>query len=257
MGAARPPMGRVRGTAGASRQGGGGRRDPSARTGRDARCSAVDGWSRPTVPATGWAHASRPGPPAHRSRGRAGRRRSRSPTPGPDDVLIEVHSVGISFPDLLLSKGRVPDAARAAVHPRRRRRRDRGLDRAAAGLEPGSPGRRGRAVRRRPASGRSIPAASVFPLPDRLSYDEGAALPMNYLTALFALQERGQVRDRARRSWSTARPAASVRRPSRWPRGSAPGPSASSRTEEKAAFARAAGADETVLVDGSRTRSRS
>ena len=34
----------------------------------------------------------------------------------------------------------------------------------------------------------------MFPLPDRLSYDEGAALPMNYLTALFALQERGQVR---------------------------------------------------------------
>src|SRR3954462_7790671 len=27
------------------------------------------------------------------------------PTPGPDDVLVEVHSVGISFPDLLLSKG--------------------------------------------------------------------------------------------------------------------------------------------------------
>src|SRR3954462_11544922 len=27
------------------------------------------------------------------------------PLPGPDDVLVEVHSVGISFPDLLLSKG--------------------------------------------------------------------------------------------------------------------------------------------------------
>ena len=27
------------------------------------------------------------------------------PTPGPDDVLVEVHRVGISFPDLLLSKG--------------------------------------------------------------------------------------------------------------------------------------------------------
>ena len=39
-----------------------------------------------------------------------------------------------------------------------------------------------------------IPAASLFALPDRLSYDQGAALPMNYLTALFALQERGQVR---------------------------------------------------------------
>ena len=27
------------------------------------------------------------------------------PAPGPDDVLVEVHAVGISFPDLLLSKG--------------------------------------------------------------------------------------------------------------------------------------------------------
>ncbi len=27
------------------------------------------------------------------------------PTPGPDDVLVEVHRVGVSFPDLLLSKG--------------------------------------------------------------------------------------------------------------------------------------------------------
>jgi NADPH2:quinone reductase len=27
------------------------------------------------------------------------------PEPGPDDVLVEVHSVGVSFPDLLLTKG--------------------------------------------------------------------------------------------------------------------------------------------------------
>ncbi len=27
------------------------------------------------------------------------------PTPGPEDVLVEVHAVGVSFPDLLLSRG--------------------------------------------------------------------------------------------------------------------------------------------------------
>ena len=27
------------------------------------------------------------------------------PTPGHDDVLVEVHSVGVAFPDLLLSRG--------------------------------------------------------------------------------------------------------------------------------------------------------
>ena len=34
----------------------------------------------------------------------------------------------------------------------------------------------------------------AFPLPDALSFDEGAALPMNYLTAHFALAERGGLR---------------------------------------------------------------
>ncbi|MCG8149543.1 alcohol dehydrogenase catalytic domain-containing protein, partial [Pimelobacter simplex] len=27
------------------------------------------------------------------------------PTPGPEEVLVEVHAVGVSFPDLLLSRG--------------------------------------------------------------------------------------------------------------------------------------------------------
>jgi NADPH2:quinone reductase len=40
-----------------------------------------------------------------------------------------------------------------------------------------------------------VPVSAVFPLPERTSYDEGAALPMNYLTALFALAERGHVRE--------------------------------------------------------------
>src|SRR6476661_6287879 len=40
------------------------------------------------------------------------------------------------------------------------------------------------------------PVIFAFPLPDEMSYDEGAALPMNYLTALFALEERGGLRDR-------------------------------------------------------------
>ena len=89
----------------------------------------------------------------------------------------------------------------------------------------------------------------VFPLPDRLSYDEGAALPMNYLTALFALQERGQVR-----------PGETV-----LVHGAAGGVGTATlqvakglgartigvvSTPEKADVARAAGADETVLVDG-------
>ena len=36
---------------------------------------------------------------------------------------------------------------------------------------------------------------SVFPLPDGCRFEEGAAIPMNYLTAQFALAERGQLRE--------------------------------------------------------------
>jgi NADPH:quinone reductase len=167
------------------------------------------------------------------------------PVPGPHDVLVEVHSVGISFPDLLLSKGEYQlrpalpftlgvDVAGTVV--------------SGGGLEPGT--RVAGVVPYGGAGERAVvPAASVFPLPDRLSYDEGAALPMNYLTALFALEERGQVR-----------PGETV-----LVHGAAGGVGTATlqvakglgartigvvSTPEKGDVARAAGADETVLVDG-------
>ncbi len=111
------------------------------------------------------------------------------PAPGPDDVLIEVHRVGISFPDLLLSKGEYQlkpeppfslgvDVAGTVV--------------SGAGFEPGqrvaAVGAYGGAQERT-----AVPGMFTFPLPDSSSYDEGAALPMNYLTAQFALAERGQL----------------------------------------------------------------
>ena len=118
------------------------------------------------------------------------------PVPGPDDVLVEVHSVGISFPDLLLSKGEYQLRPQLPF--------TLGVDVAGTVVSTGSthgsqalaPGTRVCGVVPYGGAGERavVPAASVFPLPDRLSYDEGAALPMNYLTALFALHERGQVR---------------------------------------------------------------
>jgi NADPH:quinone reductase len=171
------------------------------------------------------------------------------PEPGPGDVLIEVHAVGVSFPDLLLSQGLYqlrPDPPFTL-----------GVDVAGTvvsgptevpGIEPGS--RVAGVVPYGAASERAVvPASAVFPLPDRLSYDEGAALPMNYLTALFALQERGQVREGetvlvhgaaggvGTATLQVAR-ALGVRT------------IAVVSTEEKATFARAAGADETVLAEG-------
>ncbi|MGA8248009.1 MAG: zinc-binding dehydrogenase, partial [Nocardioides sp.] len=98
-----------------------------------------------------------------------------------------------------------------------------------------------------------VPAAAVFPLPEGLSYDEGAALPMNYLTALFALQERGEV----------------IAGETVLVHGASGGVGTATlqvakglgartigvvSSEEKAAFASAAGADEVVLLDGFKDR---
>src|SRR4051794_35282882 len=112
------------------------------------------------------------------------------PVPAPDDVLVEVHRVGISFPDLLLSKGayQLEPAVPFTL----------GVDFAGTAVRGGpfEPGQRVAGVLPHGGAAELVasPASSTFALPDDVSYDEGAALPMNYLTAHFALVERGQLR---------------------------------------------------------------
>ncbi|MGC4109783.1 MAG: NADPH:quinone oxidoreductase family protein [Nocardioides sp.] len=162
------------------------------------------------------------------------------PEPGPGEVLVEVHAVGVSFPDLLLSQGLYQlrpeppftlgiDLAGTVVATGER----------VAGVLPFG-GAAERAV---------LPSSALLPLPDATSYDVGAALPMNYLTALFALQERGQLHEgetvlvhgaaggvgTATLQVARALGARTI---------------AVTSTEDKAEFARAAGADEAVLLDG-------
>lgn len=167
------------------------------------------------------------------------------PSPGPDDVLIEVHRVGVSFPDLLLSRGEYQlkpeppfslgvDVAGTVV--------------SGAGFEPGQ--RVAAVFAYGGAQERvAIPAMSTFALPDGTTYDEGAALPMNYLTAQFALAERGDLQPGetvlvhgAAGGVGTATIQVA--------RGMGARTIAVVSTEEKAAIATAAGADEAVLLDG-------
>jgi len=168
------------------------------------------------------------------------------PAPGPDEVLVEVHRVGVSFPDLLLSKGEYqlkPDPPFTL-----------GVDFAGtvvSGPEGYQVGERVAGVL--PYGGAAelvaAPPMSVFTLPEQLSFDAGAALPMNYLTAQFALAERGQLREGetvlvhgAAGGVGTATIQVA--------KGLGARTIAVVSTEEKAALARRAGADETVLVDG-------
>src|SRR6478609_7781034 len=169
------------------------------------------------------------------------------PTPGPDDVLVDVHRVGVSFPDLLLSKGEYQLKPEPPF--------TLGVDFAGTVVSgPGfEPGQRVAGVAPYGAGGERVanPADSTFALPDSISFDEGAALPMNYLTAQFALAERGGLR--AGETVLVHGAAGGVGTATiQVAKGYDARTIAVVSSDEKAAVAKRAGADETVLVDGFR-----
>jgi NADPH2:quinone reductase len=170
------------------------------------------------------------------------------PTPGPDDVLIEVHRIGISFPDLLLSKGQYQIKPEPPF--------TLGVDfagRVVSGPDGFSPGDRVAGVLPHGGAAELVacPAPFVFRLPDSVSYDTGAAIPLNYLTAHFALAERAGLRQGetvlvhgAAGGVGTATLQVA--------RGLGARTIAVVSTEAKEEVARRAGADDVVLLDGFR-----
>jgi NADPH2:quinone reductase len=165
-------------------------------------------------------------------------------------VLVDVQAVGISFPDLLLTSGEYqvkPDLPFQL-----------GVD--FAGEVREAPAESGFAAGDRvacvlPYGGAAETVAlhqeSVFPLPGNLSFAQGAAIPMNYLTAHFALVERADLREGetvlvhgAAGGVGTATIQVA--------KGYGARTIAVVSTPEKAEVARSAGADETVLVAGFR-----
>ena len=165
-------------------------------------------------------------------------------------VLVETHAVGISFPDLLLSRGEYQLKPELPF--------TLGVD--FAGVVRSAPDGSGFAAGDRVAcvlgqGGAADVVAlgtdSVFPLPDALSFEQGAAIPMNYLTAQFALGERGDLKEGetvlvhgAAGGVGTATIQVA--------KGYGARTIAVVSTEEKGEVARRAGADEVVLVEGFR-----
>jgi NADPH2:quinone reductase len=141
------------------------------------------------------------------------------PTLWPGQVLIDVHAVGVAFPDLLLSKGEyqlkpeLPFTLGSTSRARSSRRSE--------GFEAGD-----RVVGVLPHGGASDRVASAaaftFRLPDSMSFEAAAAIPMNYLTAHFALVERGGLKAGETVLVHGAAGVSAPRR-SRWPRASVPG----------------------------------
>lgn len=169
-----------------------------------------------------------------------------APEPAAHEVLIDVRRVGISFPDLLLSKGQYQLRPELPFSP--------GVDVAGTVAADGNgftAGQRVAAVV--PYGGGAeqvaVPAIFTFALPDRLSYEQGAALPMNYLTAEFALRERAGLQ-----SGETVLVHGAAGGVGTATLQVAKGLGATTiavvSTDEKADFAKAAGADHVVKIDG-------
>src|SRR5437763_2206043 len=105
----------------------------------------------------------------------------------PGEVRIGVAAAGINFADVMARMGLYPDAPKPPCVV--------GYEVAGTVLELGDdvegliPGQRVIAGTRFGgyASQVAVPAADVVPLPDRLSFEQGAAIPVNYGTAWAAL----------------------------------------------------------------------
>lgn len=114
-----------------------------------------------------------------------------APEPSEHALIIDVRSAGVSFPDLLLSKGEYQIKPEPPFT----------LGSEGAGRVAHAPEGSGFSVGDRVAFlslgsyAEQVPAAPImtFPLPDELDYHEGAALIINYHTVLFALRDRGNL----------------------------------------------------------------
>ena len=119
-------------------------------------------------------------------------RESADPSPRTGQVLIRVRAAGVNFADVSARLGFYPDAP---PFPCVVGYEVAGVVEQAPGVSGIAPGQRVVALTRFGgyAEAVAVPSAQVFPLPEGLSFEQGAAIPVNYLTAVLMLRHFGNV----------------------------------------------------------------
>jgi NADPH:quinone reductase-like Zn-dependent oxidoreductase len=117
------------------------------------------------------------------------------PAPAAGQVVIRVRASGVNFADVMARLGLYPDAPpRPCVVGYEVAGT---VERAGPGVDGDlAPGRRVLALTRFGgyAEAVAVPTAQVFPIPERMSFEEAAAIPVNYLTAILMLRRFANVR---------------------------------------------------------------
>jgi NADPH:quinone reductase-like Zn-dependent oxidoreductase len=106
------------------------------------------------------------------------------PRPGPGEVMVEVKAAGLNFAEVLARLGMYPDAPKPPCV----------VGYEVAGTVAGTDERVMAATRFGGHAERvAVRRSDLIPLPDGLSFEEGAAIPVSYATAYAALVRYGNV----------------------------------------------------------------
>ena len=114
------------------------------------------------------------------------------PVPAPGEVLVEVHAAGLNYPDILVIEGKYQILPPRPFVPGKELA---GVVRAVGdGVTTCRPGDRVMAWVEYGAFAELavVPQAQCFVMPARMTYAEGAAMGLTYITAWFALRDRAQ-----------------------------------------------------------------
>jgi NADPH2:quinone reductase len=115
------------------------------------------------------------------------------PEAGPGEILIKVEAAGVTFPELLQTRGEYQ-----VKHPIPFTLGSEGagvVEAVGAGVDKFGPGDRVVFIAGKDSWGEyaTVPADMVLPLPESVDFESGAGIPMNVLTADFALRVRGNL----------------------------------------------------------------